>query len=303
MTRARDDFSRTTKDLIARRVGYRCSNPDCQRPTMGPQANPLKTINIGVAAHLTAASGGGSRFDASLTGEQRRSPDNGIWLCETCAKLIDTDVTLFPIEILRLWRLSAEQRALVDLLHPPGLAVIEAEGLNLQTIRRQRDLGVLRLIFDHLHLPSFDEFFETARNGSFADQVLFFEELFTTIVDAPSFHTNDSLLEEKARLLSAALNDAFSYGNRFNLAETGWAYHFEHYSSDWEEVFAQFLIHIDRLQHAFTEFVRYVKTEFPELDLAVTDARAITEYSESMAKIQERPRKRTHRGCRGRRGA
>ena len=38
----RDDFSPSIKDILAKRVGYRCSNPKCQVLTSGPQENPEK---------------------------------------------------------------------------------------------------------------------------------------------------------------------------------------------------------------------------------------------------------------------
>ena len=31
----RDDFSQTTKDLLANRVGWKCSNPNCRKATRG----------------------------------------------------------------------------------------------------------------------------------------------------------------------------------------------------------------------------------------------------------------------------
>jgi len=87
----RDDFPKRTIDILAKRVGQRCSNPDCLRPTSGPHTEPSKSVVVGVAAHITAASAGGPRYDAGLSPEQRRSIDNGIWLCQTCAKLVDSD--------------------------------------------------------------------------------------------------------------------------------------------------------------------------------------------------------------------
>jgi hypothetical protein len=79
----RDDFKSPTKDLLARRVGYRCSNPGCRQPTCGPQAGPKGTINIGVAAHITAASPDGPRYNPQLTSEQRNASENGLWLCQS----------------------------------------------------------------------------------------------------------------------------------------------------------------------------------------------------------------------------
>ena len=55
----RDDFSAKTKEILAKRVTYKCSNPECKKPTIGPNSDPNKTVLIGVAAHITAASVGG----------------------------------------------------------------------------------------------------------------------------------------------------------------------------------------------------------------------------------------------------
>lgn len=91
----RDDFTEAVKDSVASRVGFKCSNPDCRAPTAGPQTDSSKSLNLGVAAHITAASPGGPRYDPNLTPEQRRSPENAIWLCQTHAKLVDNDPTRF----------------------------------------------------------------------------------------------------------------------------------------------------------------------------------------------------------------
>jgi hypothetical protein len=61
----RDEFSTETKDILAKRVGQQCSNPNCRRQTSGPQVHPRKTLNIGVAAHISAAAPGGPRYDES----------------------------------------------------------------------------------------------------------------------------------------------------------------------------------------------------------------------------------------------
>ena len=106
----RDDFSQTTKDTLARRVNYLCSNPDCPLATVGPHSDSEKAVNKGVAAHITAAAPGGKRYDASLTPEQRSSVTNGIWLCQNCAKLIDSDEDRFPVDLLRAWKLVAESK-------------------------------------------------------------------------------------------------------------------------------------------------------------------------------------------------
>jgi hypothetical protein len=113
----RDDFTNATKELLAARVGFRCSNPGCRQATRGPQADPAGTVNIGVAAHITAASPDGPRYDPSLTPEQRRATDNGIWLCQNDGKLVDNDAVRYTVDCLRSWKVAAEQAAARELEH------------------------------------------------------------------------------------------------------------------------------------------------------------------------------------------
>jgi hypothetical protein len=111
----RDDFTAPVKDLLAKRVGFRCSNPACRKPTSGPQEDPAKAINVGVAAHITAASPDGPRYDLSLNSDARGDVANGIWLCQTCAKLIDNDHSRYPVEVLERWKAISESAALRSL--------------------------------------------------------------------------------------------------------------------------------------------------------------------------------------------
>ena len=104
----RDEFSPATKELLAKRVGFRCSNPGCRQPTSGPQADPSGAVNIGVAAHITAASPDGPRYDPTLSASQRSSAENGIWLCQTDGKLVDSDPVKYTVEYLREWKTTAE---------------------------------------------------------------------------------------------------------------------------------------------------------------------------------------------------
>ena len=67
----RDDFTQPTLDILAKRVGVRCSNPSCHKLTTGPRTEETKIINIGVGSHITAAAPGGPRYDANLSSEER----------------------------------------------------------------------------------------------------------------------------------------------------------------------------------------------------------------------------------------
>lgn len=108
--RSASDFSKETTDFLRDEVGNRCSL--CDRPTSGPSRQRGKRTNVGTAAHITAAAPGGPRYDRTLTPAQRRSPENGIWCCRDCGKLVDDDTTTYSVGLL----LAKKKRA-IDLAH------------------------------------------------------------------------------------------------------------------------------------------------------------------------------------------
>ena len=109
-------------------------------------------VNVGVAAHITAAAAGGARYDASLSPEDRSAQANGIWLCQTCATLIDADENRFTVDLLRQWKRDAEERAFRDLTaqeplrSASGPALPDAGALRriseARTRRRLRGIGL-----------------------------------------------------------------------------------------------------------------------------------------------------------------
>lgn len=111
----RDDFSQATKDLLANRVGWKCSNPNCRKATRGAGEEKTDVINIGVASHITAASKGGPRYDENMTSQERKSFENGICLCQSCSKLIDSDVKRYTVDKLKKWKELSEQMAVLEL--------------------------------------------------------------------------------------------------------------------------------------------------------------------------------------------
>src|SRR6478672_9838259 len=103
---ARDEFSAPVKNALAHRAGYVCSNPACRASTAGPsEESEMARSNVGVAAHITAAASGpgARRYDELLSPEERASIENGIWLCQTCATLIDDDEVTYTVDVLRAW--------------------------------------------------------------------------------------------------------------------------------------------------------------------------------------------------------
>lgn len=165
-----DDFSDGVKKALADRVGHLCSNPECRALTSGPQEDPTKAVNLGVAAHITAASEGGPRYDPGLLAEDRSASSNGIWLCQNCAKLIDNDPARFTVDVLREWKSDAEAEAkyrvgktatsvvrgqsnsidTIDALR----AIQRGEKPDQETILRLRDEGLIRVAeVTHMQSP------------------------------------------------------------------------------------------------------------------------------------------------------
>lgn len=100
----RDEFTPATKRAIERQARGHCSNPMCRRLTSGATSDGNSEINIGEAAHICAAASRGPRYDENMTSEERRSADNGIWLCDVHARAVDSKDSKFTVGELREWK-------------------------------------------------------------------------------------------------------------------------------------------------------------------------------------------------------
>lgn len=106
MSNKRDEFDKPTVEALAKRAAYICSNPDCKTLTIAPSSvEDTKVTYIGKAAHITAAAEGGPRYNPDLSPEDRKSIDNGIFLCSNCADMIDKNKGVdYPIKLLVKWK-------------------------------------------------------------------------------------------------------------------------------------------------------------------------------------------------------
>lgn len=110
----RASFSSKTKQLLAKRAGYKCSFPGCNVTTIGPSTESSSSVsNSGMACHIYAAAPGGCARRASLemTKEELKDISNGIWMCFRHGKIIDTDEDKYTAEMLCTWKKIAEIRA------------------------------------------------------------------------------------------------------------------------------------------------------------------------------------------------
>lgn len=65
-----------------------------------------------------------------LMPDERSAADNGIWLCQSCAKLIDNDPLKYTVAVLNGWRHQAEEAAARELeqrlrRHPDSAGLFE----------------------------------------------------------------------------------------------------------------------------------------------------------------------------------
>lgn len=144
---SQDHFRPKTKQLVAARAGFRCSI--CKAQTSGPDITQ-GTLNIGVAAHITAARNEGPRFDPFLTEEQRRGLANAIWLCQNHAHAVDHDEAEYTVEKLR--RLKAQHESET------------AGALGVPTVDADTD-GLVKLILHHSQLATDDASVVTSIGG------------------------------------------------------------------------------------------------------------------------------------------
>lgn len=108
---ARADFSAKTRRTLALRAGYRCSNPRCNRITVGPGSTPSEVTETGTASHIYAAASFGPRGTGSLDHHERQEISNGIWLCADCARLVDSNNgSGYSSSLLHSWRDLHESR-------------------------------------------------------------------------------------------------------------------------------------------------------------------------------------------------
>lgn len=105
----RDNFPPRVVRVLERRAGHACSI--CDQLTSAPGIGPNDVLSDGEAAHITAAAPNGPRFDDSLSPEERRSVENGIWACTKHSGEIDSPGARYTVKELRAFKFRREERA------------------------------------------------------------------------------------------------------------------------------------------------------------------------------------------------
>ena len=140
---ARDNFSDRTRTQISRLAGGLCSYPGCRAATFGATSDGSAVLDIGIAAHISAAAAGGPRYDANMTSTDRGSASNGIWMCADHGRAIDADVKFYTVGKLREWKRDAEREAFLRVSRHPAPAIASLDAADIYRAVRA-DLDVLR---------------------------------------------------------------------------------------------------------------------------------------------------------------
>lgn len=111
MVKNRDNFPASVIEVLKKRAAYICSNPNCKKMTIAPSSSDNnKVIYIGRAAHISAASQNGPRYEPNISGEERSSINNAIFLCSNCADMIDDNGGIdFQASTIKKWKAEHEK--------------------------------------------------------------------------------------------------------------------------------------------------------------------------------------------------
>ncbi len=103
-------YTRTTIRRLDTLAGNQCSKPDCSKPLITKDKSSI----ISKICHIEAASAGGTRYNQSMTDEERRHFNNLILLCDECHTTIDNKQNehLYTVVLLKEWKKNHESIAL-----------------------------------------------------------------------------------------------------------------------------------------------------------------------------------------------
>lgn len=109
----RHKFSKATRLLLMQMAGGMCSKPGCGIHTGGSNTEQTSHAWVQNVAHICSAApgAGAARYDPDQTETERKSPENGIWLCANHATLIDSDEKNYSVELLKSWKRQALSRS------------------------------------------------------------------------------------------------------------------------------------------------------------------------------------------------
>ena len=125
-----NDFDKKSKEILAKRASYICSNPECRSSTIAPsEVDETKFIYVGKVAHIVAASNNGPRTKVGISDDDRKNISNGIFLCSVCADMIDKNNGIdFSIDNIQEWKATHEKWVRDNLNKKPESSIVVVDG-------------------------------------------------------------------------------------------------------------------------------------------------------------------------------
>ncbi len=103
------DFPIAVKRIIAQRVNYICSNPECRCFTAGPNIKDKTDTKIADCAHIYSGASDGPRYNLTIDENFLKSAKNALWLCKNCHRRIDRNWEKYPTDLLLQWKEETEK--------------------------------------------------------------------------------------------------------------------------------------------------------------------------------------------------
>jgi len=237
-SRKQRDFSEKTKRILGERVAYICSNPMCRRLTIKPHSSENKSNRLGEGGHIYGASVNGPRYDSTKSNSDISSYDNGIWVCNVCHKLIDTENSTYDSDTLYKWKIDTEMYV--------NTLVIQDTRLRQLRLLCQKYLTALRILSA---LPSYlDQTFQNP-NGNNIELTRLLMELELILFDHEFI--------EEADLLKIIISDLDNYIIPFvNHNSTGKQQNISIWKNDAVKIFM-----LDIMRFSNNSYKRYLTQE------------------------------------------
>ncbi|ABK48411.1 hypothetical protein Shewana3_2181 [Shewanella sp. ANA-3] len=87
-----------------------CAFPECRSPIIESSGTVTGEI-----AHIKAANKNGPRYDASQTDDERNSFDNLILLCSRHHTIVDSEIDLYPADLIQKFKSEHAQKSVVGI--------------------------------------------------------------------------------------------------------------------------------------------------------------------------------------------
>ena len=167
-----------------------------------------------IRAHIEAAEKNGPRWNAAMSDEQRRAPDNLMWLCKKHHDAADANEMKYTVSVLKDWK---RQRELLD----PAQQIID--GLTESRLKELLDTALGRLVDElyDLNLPGLEIAEMLLRASESLPNAEVAEMLLSASRRLPSGDTAEMLFVAGNRLPSEDIAEMLhSAGNRLPSADT-----------------------------------------------------------------------------------